>query len=125
MQKTVLLSAFVIGLVALLAGCTNYEAKTLPPVEVTGKVTLPDGKPVDGINIQFFALSRGGAPSMAPITAGSFKTTLPPGDYSFYFSEGKNPANFRLIPAKYQDNNAEHKVTVNPTATTLEIALTK
>jgi len=61
------------GVIVAAAGCSGQQL-----VEVAGKVTL-DGKPLENGNIRFEPVDGKTASEEAIITAGTYKTKVPPG----------------------------------------------
>jgi hypothetical protein len=126
-MKRILMSVvFLAVITALLSGCgSGVDSVKADPIDVKGTVNFSDGKPVDGVQISFFVLSQGGSPATVPVKAGAFTGKLIPGDYSYFFVEGKNPAALQAIPTAFQKNTSEHKITVSTSSTEFKLTVTK
>ncbi len=92
------------------------------PVEVKGKVTFSDGKPVSDVLLTLQPMDTGSMGNIPLGADGSFSEKVVPGKYWYYFSsqEGKNAAEkkkfwaaYQAIPEKYRSAGKNHKVTVS------------
>ena len=105
-------------LAGLLAGCSSAPPLKPEPVDVSGTVTLPNGRPATDLTVSFLPTESNQFQTSGKVTAGKFSTKLVPGKYTFMI---ESPT----VPKKYQENNAAHAVEVPPTGTTdLAIKLT-
>lgn len=100
----------LLALIAL-AGCSTKVSKNPDPVEVSGKVSL-QGKSVHDVTLTFLTVSESGAQANFPVLNGEFKGQMYPGKYTYYFSEGKNPAVLDSIPTKYRIGAMDRQIDI-------------
>jgi hypothetical protein len=100
-------------LAALLAGCGGPSGASGPVYPVKGKVTLPDGKPLDGVNVVFLgpAVARAATESDGSFTVKSGdKDGLPEGDYSVRLEVLETKGSIKKatlpFPGKYLDEDS-------------------
>ncbi|MFN7449612.1 MAG: hypothetical protein ACK56W_00395 [Pirellula sp.] len=90
----------LLGLV-FLVGCGGV--KVVPksdPVEMTFSVTA-GGKPVNDVSLTLLSVGEQGGQAQGSVAQGKLKLSVIPGTYTYFVSEGKAPAAFNAIPAKY------------------------
>lgn len=93
-----------------LLGCGGYGTSPAP-VEVSGLVTL-GGKKVDGVTLNFITTGVG-AQATVPVKNGEFHATMIPGQYTYFVSEGTNPAAFKRVPDKLRTGSLDRQVAVS------------
>ena len=111
-------TVLILGLLVPLLGCGGY-ASSPAPVEVSGTVTL-GGRKVEGVTLNFITTGVG-AQATVPVKDGEFRATMIPGQYTYFVSEGANPAVFKRIPEKVRTGSLDRQVTI--TGERLQIAL--
>lgn len=109
------------GFTLALAGCSGEPRKLPEPVEISGTVTTADGKPVKDVQLTMRPKGEG-HPAGSPLAAdGSFKLTTVPGEFMYFFvlsedpkmDKGRAKAALAAVPAKYQEMNVEHTVSLS------------
>lgn len=95
----------------LVVGCGVNPGKNPDPVEISGKVTR-GGRPITDVVLNLQPTGSG-TQAMYPVVNGEFKGKATPGKYTYYFSQGRNPANFRGIPEKYQSGAMDRQVDIS------------
>ena len=115
MKKVALLA------LVLVVGCKMTPGKNSDPVEISGKVTLPGGRVVNDVTLNLQPTGDG-AQATLPVKDGNFKGTVTPGKYTYFLSEGKNPAAFEAIPGKYKAGSMDRQVEI-ASGTTLNLTL--
>ena len=107
----------LVGL-AFIVGCGGVTVVPNPdPVEVTFSVTA-GGKPVNDVSLTLLAVGdKGGAQAQGSVAQGKAKLSVFPGNYTYFVSEGKNPAAFSAIPAKYYTGAMDRTVEVKEAGT--------
>ena len=124
-----LFAAVAILTVPLAVGCGGTRSDQIP---VTGKVSF-DGQPVEQGTITFMPVSGVGQTTGAEIVAGSYSTTVSPGEQAVQITANKtvvkeNPTEEEVqrgltesteqyLPAKF-NRQSELRVTVSADATT-------
>ena len=90
----------LLGLV-FLVGCGGVKVVPKPDfVDVTFSVTA-GGKPVNDVTMTLLSVGEVGGQVQGPVAQGKLKLSVIPGTYTYFVAEGKNPAAFNAIPAKY------------------------
>ena len=90
----------LLGLV-FLVGCGGVKVVPKPDfVDVTFSVTA-GGKPVNDVSLTLLSVGEVGGQVQGPVAQGKLKLSVIPGTYTYFVAEGKNPAAFNAIPAKY------------------------
>lgn len=84
-----------------LVGCGGVTVvPKADPVEVTFSITA-NGKPVNDVSMTLLSVGEQGGQAQGSVAQGKLKLTVIPGTYTYFVSEGKTPAAFNAIPAKY------------------------
>lgn len=104
-------------LAGLLAGCSSTPPQKAEPVDVSGTVTLPSGKPATDITVTFLPTSSSQIQAWGKVTNGKYAVKLTPGKYSYMI---ESPT----VPKKYQESNAEHALEVPAAGGSVDIKLT-
>jgi hypothetical protein len=104
MRHAILFAALV------LAGCGVDPGRNPDPVEVSGRVSLR-GKPVGDVVLNLQATGEG-VQAALPVTGGTFKGTVVPGTYTYYFTETKSPAGLKAIPEKYHRGSLDRQIKI-------------
>jgi hypothetical protein len=108
----------VLGLcLALLTGCGDGVSRMEDPVEISGKATYADGRPVRDVQLALRPKGEGHPAGCALGSDGSFTVKAVPGEFMFFFQplegskdKAKVKAGFATIPTPYQDVNVDHTV---------------
>lgn len=96
----------------MVIGCGGVNPGTNPgPVDFSGKVTR-NGKPVSEVTFNLQPTGHGSLPAVLPVKNGEIKGKVNPGRYTFFFSDGPNPAAIAAIPEKYREGTLERQIEV-------------
>lgn len=75
-------------------------------VEISGKVTLPNGSPAANVKIEFNPTTSKGGPGSATTDAtGKYSVKLAPGQFSYFFAKpegGKADSSYNNVPENYR-----------------------
>lgn len=104
-----------------VTGCGDITPDKIDePVEVSGTVALPSGKPAKNVTLRLLPTGLQRPANMDVGDDGKFTGRAVPGEYTYVFEEpaagtGKTKAKSGLadVPQKYTIANQEHKVTVS------------
>ena len=118
-RYAVLLIAFAFSTTLLLSsGCSSGEATPDPTAKVAGTVTVK-GKPLKSGTLMLMSFQNGGSGQGTIDKSGKFEfaESLPPGEYTAFFTEGS-------VPEKYlSETSSGYTVTLTEGANDLKIAL--
>lgn len=105
----------------LVAGCGTNPGQVADPVPVTGKVTLPTGKPAAHAALYLQPMDDGLPAGLVLGADGQFRAELVPGKYAYYFApqEGatraawqKSVAALKQVPQKYRQAHRDNTIVV-------------
>lgn len=110
-------------LIIACSGCSGHPGYNPEAITVEGTVKLRD-KPLSGITLNLQPTKQG-HPVTAKVENGKFKTTITPGTYCFFVTEGENPAALKEVPKEYlvADLESRDEVVVATDASTIEITM--
>lgn len=116
LTRRVALYAFALA-ACTLAGCGGgLVPESGETVQVSGKVSAPQGKSVNGFQIFFQATGGKGQQVQFPLSAdGSFSGQMVKGKYSYYLIPGKGTATEKALesfPDAYRQGSLDRQVDV-------------
>jgi hypothetical protein len=95
----------------IVAGCTSINpGKNPEQVEISGKVTM-NGRPVSDVVFNLQPTGQG-TQAVYPVVNGTFKGSATPGKYTYYITEGKNPAVYNAIPQRYRGGSMDRVIEI-------------
>jgi hypothetical protein len=109
---------YFFALLAMLAvsGCGSVKTEPVAsPVEISGKVAMSQGSIPEGVKIAFQPTQSGYGESFALQSDGSFKGSMIPGPYMYFFTadeSAEGAAALQSVPKPLQEPDLNRKVEV-------------
>jgi len=115
------LTVLIVSALALVVGCNSVDpGKSADMVDVSGTVSR-GGKPVTDVTLNLQPTAKGSTQAALPVKNGQFKGKVTPGKYTYYVTEGSNPAAFQAIPEKFHLGAADRQIEVDAGTLTINL----
>lgn len=103
-------------MVLTVTGCGVTPEKFSAPIDVSGKVSMPDGQPAKFVTLRLLPMGANRPAMLETDEKGSFSGKVIPGDYSYVIDEkppaGKKDSSFAKIAPVNLQATSERKITV-------------
>lgn len=98
-------------------GCGGKPELLREPVDVSGKVTKPDGSPLAGASITFRPFSLAHPMTFKTDKEGNFKGQLVPGKFMYFIPDDISPNMVKGVDAKFMSPSEDRSIEVAAGAT--------
>lgn len=116
MAQNKLLVLFALSVILSFPGCGTVKTEPVAsPVEISGKVTMSQGSIPEGVKITFQPTQSGYGESFVLQGDGSFKGSMIPGPYMYFFTadeSAEGAAALQAVPKPLQEPDLNRKVEV-------------
>ncbi|GEM_PF-3478739 len=116
MAQNKLLVTFALLAMLAVSGCGSVKTEPVAsPVEISGKVAMSQGSIPEGVKIAFQPTQSGYGESFALQSDGSFKGSMIPGPYMYFFTadeSAEGAAALQSVPKPLQEPDLNRKVEV-------------
>jgi hypothetical protein len=116
MAQNKLLVLFALSVMLSIPGCGRVKTEPVAsPVEISGKVTMSQGSIPEGVKITFQPTQSGYGESFVLQGDGSFKGSMIPGPYMYFFTadeSAEGAAALQAVPKPLQEPDLNRKVEV-------------